>query len=100
MADTAKDAGQSPQQPVQSLFDEHRDGVKKRVSTAHSQEHQETVCNLVHSSVLIVHSLATYKVPKAHGAECHKAEIEGLQESPALHCCIEGGSPTEPAGQQ
>lgn len=42
----------------------------------------------------MVLSLATNKVPKAHRAERHKAEVEGLHVSPALHGWIEGGSPT------
>ncbi|KAG7238760.1 hypothetical protein INR49_031276 [Caranx melampygus] len=53
--------------------------IKERVSAAHPQEHQETIGNLVGPDVLVVLPLAAYKISKAHCAECHKAEIEGLQ---------------------
>lgn len=68
-ADTTVHPGECHQHPVQSLFDDHRDGIKEGVSAAHSQEHQETVCNLVRPGVLMMLSLATDKVPKAHCAD-------------------------------
>lgn len=85
VADTAIHPGQCPQHPVQSLFDDHRDGVKERVSAAQSQQHHETVCNPVRPCFPMVLSLTTNHVPEAHCAERHKAEVQGLRVSPALH---------------
>lgn len=92
-ADTATHPSYCSQHPVQPLFDDHRDGVKEGIRAAHPQEYQETICNLVSPGVLMVLSLATDKVPEAHCAERHKAEVEGLRVSPALHGRIESGSP-------
>lgn len=67
---------QYPSQPAQALFYEHSDGVEEGARATRSQEHQETVRNVVSSGLFVLRSLAAHQVSKSSCAECNKAKIE------------------------
>lgn len=77
--------GQCPQHPVQSLLDDHRDGIKEsKCSTllrASGRSWQPGMLGCPHGAL----SLATHKASEAHCAKSHKVEVQRLQISPALY---------------
>ena len=91
MALLAAPAIHLPQDPVHGLFNEDGDDIEQGVDAADAHEDEDEVGEAVEALAGIPGVLAADEVPKANGAESHKAEVECVEVAPSFHGGVHGG---------
>ena len=87
----APTAHQLSHDPVESLLDDDRDDIEKRVDATHPHQDEKAVPEPVGLLRLVLLPLTAHQVPESDGAEGHEAEVERVHIAPVLHGAVQGG---------